>query len=237
MQLQDFFDISQSGDKAAFKRRLIDFAHRMDFPLVGAVLVVEQPKGEPDYFVVGNRPAEFTDSADKSIAKVDPVMQQLRRHGLPFMYDQKFYVQAGAPELWEVAAPYGYRTGISVALRLSGNSQFLLGLDRERALPRNDQRLMRMLADLQMLAVHCQDAAQRFLVPQKDAPAAPTLSQRELEVLRWTREGKTAWETGQLMSISEPTVKYHLKNILAKLDSTSKHVAVLKAISLGLISA
>jgi DNA-binding CsgD family transcriptional regulator len=236
MDLQSYFDISQAPDKAAFKRRLIDFAHHMDFPLVGAALVAEQPDKGPVFSYVGNRPEAFVAGADKELAKVDPLMTKMRRQGLPVMYDQKFYVEAGAPALWEAAAPYGYRTGIMVALRLSGTQQFLLGLDRERALPRSDQKITRLLADLQMLAVHCQDAAQRFMAPEVAAPPIPNLSERELEVLRWTMAGKTAWETGQLLCISEPTVKYHLRNTLAKLDVPSKHMAVLKAISLGLIA-
>jgi DNA-binding CsgD family transcriptional regulator len=239
MDLQSYFDISQAPDKATFKRRMIDFAHDMDFTIVNAALVVEHADREPEVVYIGNRPSDYLLATDKEVAKVDPVMKRLRKQGLPFMYDQKFYVDAGAPELWEIAAPYGYRTGISVALRLPGNQQLLVGLDRERALPRSSQKVTRMLADLQMLAVHCQEAAQRFLAPSVDlkaAPAVPNLSERELEVLRWTMAGKTAWETGQLLCISEPTVKYHLRNVLAKLDVPSKHMAVLKAISLGLIA-
>jgi DNA-binding CsgD family transcriptional regulator len=240
IDLQSYFDISQAPDRATFKRRMIDFAHEMDFPLVNAVLVVENAPGDVDFENIGNRPADFVAGSDKELAKADPVVTQLRRFGLPFMYDQKFYVDAGTPELWEAAAPYGYRTGISVALRLPGNQQFLIGLDRERALPRGNQKITRLLADLQMLAMHCQDAAQRFLIreapPLPAADSAPLLSQRELEVLRWTMAGKTAWETGSLLCISEPTVKYHLRNTFAKLNVTSKHMAVLKAISLGLIA-
>jgi DNA-binding CsgD family transcriptional regulator len=240
IDLQSYFDISQAPDKATFKRRMIDFAHEMDFPLVNAVLVVERG-ADLDFKHIGNRPQDFVGGSDKELAKADPVSTQLRRFGLPFMYDQKFYVDAGAPELWEAAAPYGYRTGICVALRLSGNQQFLIGLDRERALPRGNQKLTRMMADLQMLAVHCQDAAQRFLIPPAEPvveleAAMPALSQRELEVLRWTKAGKTAWETGQILCISEPTVKYHLRNTFTKLGVGSKHMAVLKAIALGLIA-
>jgi DNA-binding CsgD family transcriptional regulator len=237
MYLQSYFDISQSNDKAEFKRRLIAFAHEMDFPLVNAVVVAERAGGDADFFHVGNRPEDFAAAADKSVAKVDPVMTRLRRQGLPFIYDQKFYVDAGAAELWEQAAPYGYRTGLCVALRLSPQRQFLLGLDRERALPRSAPKVTRLLADLQLLAVHCQEAAQRFMGTEPERAPAPSLSPRELEVLRWTRDGKTAWETGRLMSISEATVKYHLKNILGKLGANSKHMAVLRAITLGLISA
>lgn len=136
----------KSVTKRPSRRRLIDFAHAMDFGLVSSVLVVERPGSETDFLYVGNRPEDFASlSADKDISKKDPVLTPLRTHGLPFLYDQKFYVQAGAPELWERAAPYGYRTGISVALRLPGNKQFLLGLDRERPLPRSEQKITRML--------------------------------------------------------------------------------------------
>jgi DNA-binding CsgD family transcriptional regulator len=235
MNLQRYLDISQSADPTEFKRQLIGFAHEMDFPLVSASLVLERPGTDPQFFYIGNRPEEFKASSDPRLAMQDPVLTRLRRHGLPFMYDQKFYVDAGAPDLWDNAAPFGFRTGVCVALRLSGHQQFIVGLDRERPLPRSEAKLTRLLADLQLLAVHCQDAALRFLTAPRPAADVPALSARELDVLRWTRAGKTAWETGQLLSISEATVKYHLKNVLTKLDATSKHVAVLKAISLGLL--
>lgn len=236
MRLQDYFDISQAPDKTTFRRRMIDFAHGMDFPIVGAVLLVEHAEQDQYLSYIGNRPPDFASAADKSLAKIDPVMAQLRRSPVPFVYDQKYYVDAGAPELWEHAAPYGYRTGISVALRLPGNKKLLLGLDRERDLPVDDEKIMRLLADLQMLAVHCQDAALRFLGSPTEIEDVPPLSKRELEVLRWTKEGMTAWEVGAKLCISEPTVKFHLKKTLSKLQVPSKHMAVLKAISLGLIA-
>lgn len=236
MRLQDYFDISQASDQATFRRRMIDFAHDMDFPIFTAVLVVEHSDQETEFLNFGNRPPDFAAGSDLSLVKIDPVVAQLRRSPVPFVYDQKFYVDAGAGELWEIAAPYGYRTGISVALRLPGNKQFLLGLDRERALPVDDEKVMRLLGDLQMLAVHCQEAAQRLVGSTIKAPEAPSLSKRELEVLRWTKEGMTAWEVGNKLNISEPTVKFHLKKTFAKLQVPSKHLAVLKAISLGLIA-
>lgn len=239
MQLQSFFDISQATDRVAFRRRLIDFAHAMDFTLVSGVLVIEDEQ-QPEWHYVGNAPADFSQSTDQALMKKDPVLAQLRKLAVPFMYDQKFYVKAGVPELWEIAAPYGYRTGISVNLRLAGNAHFLLGLDRERTLPHNPEKLTRLFADLQLLAVHCQDAAHRLLRHQQapvESPApTPTLTPREREVLQWTKEGKSTWATGQLLSMSEHTVNFHLRNVFRKLDTSSKHVAVLKAISLGLIA-
>ena len=91
--------------------------------------------------------------------------------------------------------------------------------------------------DLQLFAVHAQDAAFRIFPsqPAKKADDTPTLTPRELEELRWTMEGKTAWEVGAIMSISERTAVLHLQNSMRKLSSVNKHQAVLKALRLGLL--
>ena len=48
-------------------------------------------------------------------------------------------------------------------------------------------------------------------------------------------DGKTAWEVGSIMSISERTAVLHLQNAMRKLDCVNKHQAVLKALRLGLL--
>ena len=63
----------------------------------------------------------------------------------------------------------------------------------------------------------------------------PRLTQRELEVLRVTRDGKSAWVAGRLLSVSENTINFHLQNINRKLSTASKHQAVLKAMALGIL--
>jgi DNA-binding CsgD family transcriptional regulator len=53
--------------------------------------------------------------------------------------------------------------------------------------------------------------------------------------LRWTAEGKSSWDIGAILSISENTVSFHIKNAMRKLGTTSRTVAVVKAIRLNLI--
>ncbi len=55
------------------------------------------------------------------------------------------------------------------------------------------------------------------------------------KLLRWTMDGKTAWEVGAILGISERTAVLHIQNSMQKLGATSKHQAVLKALRLGLI--
>jgi DNA-binding CsgD family transcriptional regulator len=92
-----------------------------------------------------------------------------------------------------------------------------------------------VVADLQLFAVHAQEAALRLLVPEPMQPEKPALTPRELEALHWTMEGKTAWEVGAILGISERTAVLHVNNAMHKLGCVSKHAAVLKALRLGLI--
>jgi len=95
--------------------------------------------------------------------------------------------------------------------------------------------LTRLVADLQLFAVHALDAAMRVLVPSEASPELPSLTPRELEALRWTMEGKTAWEVGSILGITERTAVLHLNNAMRKLGCVNKHQAVLKALRLGMI--
>ncbi len=235
MKLNSFIDVSQAANRETFEMRLLGFASEIDFEIVQGALVVEQCD-RTLIEAIGNTPKGFiTMSRDVENSLRDPVLKRLKRLSVPFVYDQKMYVDEGAADLWEQQAPFGYRTGVSVALHLPGGRHFLLGFDRSRRLPTDDSRLTRLLADLQLLAVYAMDAALRLLDKSSHAVPLPTLTPREIDILSYTMGGKSAWVVGQILGLSEHTVNFHLRNVMKKLDSASKHQAVLKALSLGLL--
>ncbi|MEJ0034883.1 MAG: LuxR C-terminal-related transcriptional regulator [Gammaproteobacteria bacterium] len=63
----------------------------------------------------------------------------------------------------------------------------------------------------------------------------PDLTVKERDVLQWIASGKTSWEVGRILSISERTVKFHLRNIYAKLDVANRVQAAAKANRLRLV--
>lgn len=65
--------------------------------------------------------------------------------------------------------------------------------------------------------------------------AAPTLTPRELEVLRLVAEGLTNREIGARIHLGEATVKTHLLHAFAKLDVNDRTRAVTRAMELGLL--
>lgn len=66
------------------------------------------------------------------------------------------------------------------------------------------------------------------------AEASP-LSERELEVLQLVANGKSNHETAEALSISDNTVKFHLKNIMQKLNASNRAEAVMNAKQLNLL--
>jgi DNA-binding CsgD family transcriptional regulator len=238
MRSQNFTDLSQAGDVDTFKRRLISVAYALEFDLVNSAFVREVPGQKPLIRMVGNTPQAFLDSARSSSEGMrDPVLKRLKRESIPFLYDQSTYTEAGAGDLWEEQARHGYGTGISVALHLPDNSHFFIGLDRDRVLPNDDLHLTRLLADLQLLAVHAQHAASRLLAPAANSIAdeVPQLSDREVEVLRYARDGKSSAVISSLVGLTEAGVNYHIHNAKSKLNCATRVQAVLRAIEFGLL--
>lgn len=61
------------------------------------------------------------------------------------------------------------------------------------------------------------------------------LTARERECLAWSAEGKTAWETGVILGISDQTVISHLRNAQRKMRAANRVQAVAMAIRAGLL--
>jgi DNA-binding CsgD family transcriptional regulator len=78
-----------------------------------------------------------------------------------------------------------------------------------------------------------QDAVRRLVFSNAVGPL--DISEREIACLRWCAQGKTAWETGQIMALSEWTVVYHLERVKKKLGVCRKREAVAQAMVMGLI--
>ena len=237
MLLQDYLDVSTSTDRATLEARLVRFAQNMDFGIISVAVAVDRPGQAPLFEMIGNTPEGYQEiSGQPDVIKRDPVLKRLKSLSIPFTYNQQLYAAAGAGDIWESMAPFGFKTGVAMALHLPAGRHFLLGVDREDDLPEDDAKTTRMIADLQLLAVHAQEAAIRVLLPSAgEQETSPTLTPREREVMRWTREGKSAWAVGEILSLSEATVNFHIRNVMRKFGVSGKHMAVLRAISLGLI--
>jgi len=232
-----YLSVLEAKTRDEFQVGLVRFTRQLGFETVSATAVIDQFLGEPEFITVDNAPAAYRATfEDRNGGKRDPVMQHCKNKSVPIVWDQATYIKAGQADKWEHQARFGYRYGISFVMHMPKGIHFTVGVVRDQPLPTCSDQIARMTADLQLFVVHAQEAARRVLLPNPlQEPDFPSLTRRELECLRWTMEGKTAWELGRILDISEQTAVRHTHNATKKLGCVSKHQAVLKALRLELI--
>jgi len=232
-----YLSVLEAKTRDEFQAELVRFTRQLGFETVSAMTVIDHFLGESEFITVDNTPAAYRATfQDHNSGKRDPVMQHCKVKSVPIVWDQSTYVRADQAGKWEHQARFGYHCGISLAMHMPKGLHFLVGVDRDQPLPACSAEINRMTADLQLFAAYAQDAVMRVLVPKPPKePDFPNLTRRELECLRWTMEGKTAWELGRILGIAEQTVVRHTYNATRKLGCVSKHQAVLKALRLELI--
>ena len=59
------------------------------------------------------------------------------------------------------------------------------------------------------------------------------LTSREVEVLKWTADGKSAQDIADILALSKNTVDFHIKNAVTKMQAANKTAAVVRAAMLG----
>jgi len=218
-----------------FEQELVRFCKVVGFETVSATLVIDGP-GDTRFITADNTPADYRPIFEhrEGFAN-DPVMQHCKQRSTPIAWDQSTYVERGEGARWERQAEYGYRCGVAMALHLPRGRHFFVGLDRPEPLPGSTIELSGVVSQLSLFILHANEVAARVLAPPICETLAAALTPRELEVLRWTLTGKTAWDVGMILGISERTAAIHANRATHKLGCVSKHQAALKALQLGMI--
>ncbi|HYD15057.1 MAG TPA: LuxR family transcriptional regulator [Hyphomicrobium sp.] len=231
-----FQSVLEARDVDEYRQTVVHIARQLGFDTVTAMMVIDHRDVDTEFLVVENTPEAYRDCAnDLARGQTDPVMQHCKYRSSPIIWDQTTYLKAGRIDRWETQAAFGYRTGICLAFHMPEGLHFVLGVDRDQALPRDRAEIGRMLSTLQLFAVYAQDSAIRVLLPPRDEPAPPRLSAQEIDCLRWTMEGKMLWEVGAILHIAESTALHQLNNAMRKLSCVNPAHAALKALRLGLI--
>jgi DNA-binding CsgD family transcriptional regulator len=124
---------------------------------------------------------------------------------------------------------FGIVNGVVVPINSLSGDRHLLRFDGDCPTPGQA-----LLNEIGMIALHAFDVYDRMRRAEMIAPR--TLTKRELEVIRWTSQGKTSAEIGQILSLSDHTVNAYMNNAIHKLDCVNRTQLVAKSIRLKLIN-
>jgi DNA-binding CsgD family transcriptional regulator len=202
-------------------------------------LTYNEPLHLPDHvspFVAMNFPRDWRDRyVARKYYAIDPVVVFTPCLTRPFLWSwlqQRPHLEPSQRMILEEAREAGLKNGVSVPLHGPwGRVAVLSFASRDE-----DCEPMARLSHLNALAALFQAAFSDLSRRVDRAPDAPIqLSPREKDCLTWTALGKSSWDIGTIMRISEHTVNFHIKNAMRKLGTTSRMEAAIKSIRLNLI--
>jgi LuxR family transcriptional regulator, quorum-sensing system regulator SolR len=162
------------------------------------------------------------------------VREAVTNTGLIVWPDEESELPPDEQRLWDDARDYGLAVGCAHSswsaygvcglLSVSRPADLLAAAEIDLLMPQ-----MNWLSNLTHMRMS------QLLVPKLMPEAKVVLTTRDRDVLRWTSEGKTSAEIGQILHITERTVNFHVSKVLIKLNATNKMQAVVKVMAAGLI--
>jgi DNA-binding CsgD family transcriptional regulator len=196
-------------------------------------------RSDDDAIFLTNVPIGWTDRyLEQSYQDDDPIIRDCMAGRLPLSWTEKLRGRARSAReaaMMSDAIDFGIRRGFTVPIHGPGGELGIMSLysdlpDREFLKAMDAARY-----DLHTVSLYMHDAVQKTLARGDSIPKPIPLTEREVEILQWTAIGKTAWEIGSILKISERTVNFHLQNLMGKLGVHNKTHAAAKAMSFGLI--
>ena len=165
---------------------------------------------------------------------IDPIVKEHRRApGLQYWADT-FNKYDYDERLLASAHGFGLNAGYSYGMRSRWRDATSLFSFAGRAMDRNP----RTESILESFVPYAHQVLERITRPPLGGKARSSadLSTREIEILKWAKQGKSTWEISAILLLSHETVKWHMKNIFGKLGAVNKTHAVAIAFEQGILT-
>lgn len=182
---------------------------------------------------VDNFPATWTEHYQESdYIHVDPVIAHARLFHGDFIWNDEMF--QNVPGLLEDMHRHGIVNGWTTSIHDEPDRISIVSLCGHEH-PLRSEHILPVQQDMRRLAwmMHTLYSKCCRLYVMSELPA---LGSREIEVLRWTADGKSAQDIADILGISKSTVDLHIRNAVRKLGARNKTAAATRAVFLGLLN-
>jgi DNA-binding CsgD family transcriptional regulator len=216
---QRFVDrLNDSHEPDAFQKAMAEAATAFELPCFAylrmprdnralAALISTYPVGWTDHYL------------DVHYERLDPVIRMAHRRTEPFEWGlgaDDFDLSKLQQTFFDEAAEFGIRCGFTIPIKDSRGPVAAVTFSSDVRRPEFQRSIQANARVLQLMAISLHAHARRKLYLEAEI-AGVHLTARERECLLWAAQGKSRWETGQILKVSAWTVKFHLDNAKAKL--------------------
>ncbi|MEB0225101.1 autoinducer binding domain-containing protein [Pseudomonas sp. 10S4] len=197
--------------------------------------ITSKTLGTHDYTLSRNNfPHDWnTQYEQNKFSAIDPIVAHCNHSMLPILWTEDVYSKT--PWLWQALQQQGLQYGWSQSIHDEDNGLYsMLSLARSHC-PITAYELYENLGFTVFISRHLHALATQTLTKKAPKPSMPHLSPREVEVLKLSADGKTAYEISRILSLSERTVNFHVHSAIQKLGVCNKIAAVIAAARAGAI--
>lgn len=236
LNFQDVYEtLASTSDEQQLFNRIASYAARLGFDYCCYGIRAPLPVSNPAVSIFETYPNGWMERYHKQgYLNIDPTVRAGSQDPQLIIWPEPNGEVSSS--LWADACDFGLRFGVAQSSWSTRGAFGLLTLSRRtRALATTEIELLRQ--PIHWLANLSHTMMTPYLLPKLTPKIDEALTAREREVLCWTGEGKTAYETGVILNISERTVNFHINNAMTKLSATNKVQAVVKATAMGLLNA
>jgi LuxR family transcriptional regulator, quorum-sensing system regulator SolR len=235
--LCDAFEALQRAHTCDELRVQMDkFAKQMGFEHFVYALTINAPSLKTQHYLLNGFPQGWYERyIARGYFNVDPIIQHAKSSTLPAIWTEDRFHDSKSAQFWEEAHSFGLSCGLSFAVHEQPGVTGVFSLARDRQLDLQALDMAALIGRAQMFASMLHHAVTRIDLPRLIPAQAVVLTPRERECLRWSADGKTAWEIGQILNIAERTVVFHVNNVVQKLSATNKTQAIVRAVALNLL--
>lgn len=228
--------MERARDSDELRAEMEKFAHQSGFEHFVYALSINAPSLKQQHYIINGFPREWHERyIQRGYFKVDPVMRYAQNSSLPAIWSDEQFHTCKTREFWEEARALGLHTGMSFAVHGQPGVTGVLSLSRDKPLDLPAAEMAALIGRAQMFACMMHHAVVRIDLPRLLPEQNIAMTPRERECLKWSADGKTAWEIGQILSITERTVVFHMNNVIQKLGASNKIQAIVRAVTLKLV--
>ena len=175
--------------------------------------------------------------AEAAYVAIDPIVRMSHRRLTPFTWSEVTRTQGLSrrqQSFMGEAAECGLKGGLTVPIFGPNGRLSILSIATAQDDPALNRYMVVHRLLLHMVALYAHEAIERVTAPTQPEPVI-RLYPRERECLLWVGKGKTSWEIGEILGLTDGTVDQYLKSAARKLNVYGRQHALAKAIALGII--
>jgi len=191
-------------------------------------------------YVVTTYPEHWVERyKSKNYVHIDPLITLGPRRMIPFLWDEvaaPSLLDRKQKKLYDEAATLGIAGGLSIPIHGRNGEFAMMSVVPESDL--GEAGLSECRHQVHLLAMYYHNCISSVLLEHflKSGKQREILTEREKECLKWSAMGKSTAEIGDILGIARTTVVYYIENAKRKLDVFNKTHAVVRAMTLNLIS-